>query len=342
MASPTPASAPGASNSLLHAARRSKNDEFYTQMSDIENELKHYKSQFRGKVVFCNCDDVSSSFLNYFKNSFEHLELSRLVATHYEQGTQSYKLEYFLDGKTLKEEKTRLAGDGDFRSPECLAILAEADIVVTNPPFSLFREYVTQLVEHGKQFLIIGNNNAITYKETFKLLKGGHIWLGHSANKTMEFQLSDDYERWDRLDAATGKKFGSVPAISWFTNLTHKKRSEELTLFRRYCGNEGQYPKYENYDAIEVSKVNDIPCDYTGHMGVPITFLGKHNPAQFEIVGLANDKRIVDDAFVQGAETYLDEQHKKFVGMVLAENGKLRATYARIIIRAKAQEVEPA
>jgi hypothetical protein len=182
-------------------------------------------------------------------------------------------------------------------------------------------------VEHGKQFLIIGNSNAITYKETFKLIRGNQLWLGATAPKL--FKQPD----------GSLKAFGN---ICWFTNLAHKKRNEELTLFRRYCGNEGQYPKYDNYDAIEVSKVNDIPCDYTGHMGVPITFLGKHNPAQFEIVGLANDKRIVDDAFVQGAETYLDEQHKKFVGMVLAENGKLRATYARIIIRAKAQEVEPA
>lgn len=309
----------GAANGSLHAAKREKNDEFFTQLTDIEKELRHYKRQLQGKVVFCNCDDPEwSNFWKYFTLNFEHLGLAKVVSTHYARGSSSYKLEYFGAGKDIVT--TPLEGDGDFRSPECVEILKEADLVVTNPPFSLFREYVTQLMEHDKRFLIIGSNNAITYKETFKFIKENRLWLGTTAPK--DFAQPD----------GTIKKFGN---IGWFTNLEHKKRNEELVLFRTYAGNEGQYPKYDNYDAIEVSKVSDIPCDYEGAMGVPITFLDKFNPGQFQVIGLANDKRVIDDAFVQGAETYLDEQHKKFVGMVLAENGKLRATYARIIIKRK-------
>jgi hypothetical protein len=276
MDSPTPASATSASNSSLHTAKRVKNDEFYTQMPDIENELKHYKSQFKGKVVFCNCDDPSwSSFWIFFTRKFEEWGLTKLVSTHYEQGTESYKLECVFNGEKLVEHRTELKGDGDFRSLESLAILAEADIVVTNPPFSLFREYVAQLIENDKKFLIIGNSNAITYKETFKLIKGNQLWLGATAPKV--FKQPD----------GSLKVFGN---ICWFTNLEHKKRNEELTLFRRYADKDGQYSKYDNYDAIEVSKVKDIPCDYTGYMGVPITFLGKHNPSQFEIVALGNSR----------------------------------------------------
>ena len=307
----------GATNTSLHAAKRAKNDEFYTQLTDIEKEMHHYKEHLKGKVVFCNCDDPEwSNFWKYFTLNFEHLGLAKVVSTHYASGSPSYKLEYFGAGKGIV--KTPLSGDGDFRSAECLEILKEADLVVTNPPFSLFREYVAQLMEHGKQFLIIGSNNAITYKETFKFIKENRLWLGTTAPKN--FGQPD----------GSIKTFGN---IGWFTNLSHKKRNDELILFRPYAGNEGQYPKYDNFDAIEVSKVKDLPCDYDGCMGVPITFLDKYKPSQFEIIGLANDKRIIDSAFVQGAETYLDEQHKKFVGMVLAENGKLRATYARIIIR---------
>lgn len=268
MDSPTPASASGASNSSLQTAKRSKNDEFYTQLTDVEKELQHYERHFNGKVVFCNCDDPAwSSFWKYFKGKFADLGLKKLVATHYESGTRSYKLEYFGEGEPLK---TFLDGDGDFRSPECLTLLAEADIVVTNPPFSLFREYVAQLMEHGKQFLIIGNSNAITYKETFRFIRDNQLWLGATAPKS--FKQPD----------GTLKTFGN---ICWFTNLEQKKRNEELTLFRRYLGNEGLYPKYDNYAAIEVSKVSDIPLDYSGVMGVPITFLGKFNPEQFEIIG---------------------------------------------------------
>lgn len=262
---------PSSANSSLHAAKRAKNDEFYTQLSDIEKELRHYKQHFKGKVVFCNCDDPEwSNFWKYFTLNFEHLGLAKLVATHYAQGEPSYKLEYFGVGQPPVQ--TPLIGDGDFRSDECVELLKEADVVVTNPPFSLFREYVAQLVEHQKQFLIIGNNNAITYKEIFKHIKENRLWLGVSP-RSMQFKQPD----------------GSLKDVNacWFTNLPHQKRNEELILFRTYAGNENLYPKYDNYDAIEVSKVTDIPVDYAGVMGVPITFLDKYNPEQFEIVGIS-------------------------------------------------------
>lgn len=287
-----------ASNTSLHAAKKAKNDEFYTQLYDIENELKHYKEHFRGKVVFCNCDDPDwSSFWVYFQEGFEHLGLARLIATHYSQGKSSYKLEFdgrrSADGKPIVRQ-TDLEGDGDFRSAECVELLKEADIVVTNPPFSLFREYVGQLVEHGKQFLVIGSQNAITYKETFKLIRENRLWLGNA--KPKQFKQPD----------GSIKTFGN---ICWFTNLPHKKRNEELILFRAYSGNEHRYPKYDNYDAIEVSKVVDIPADYAGVMGVPITFLDKYNPEQFEIVGI--DRQLIEELtgkvsrfFKGGAELY--------------------------------------
>lgn len=261
-----------ASNKSLRSAARAKNDEFYTQLDDITNELKHYKQHFKDKAVLCNCDDPEwSNFWKYFTLNFEHLGLAKLVATHYANSEPSYKLEYFGVDKPVV--KTPLQGDGDFRSPECVALLAEVDIVVTNPPFSLFREYLAQLVEHGRQFLIIGNNNAITYKEVFRLLKSGAVWRGLSAPK-----------RFAQPDGSL-KSFGN---IGWFTNLTHKKRTEELLLYRTYAGNEQAYPTYDHYNAIDVSKVSDIPLDYTGYMGVPITFLDKHNPKQFTIHGIMN------------------------------------------------------
>lgn len=258
-------------NSNLHGARKEKNDEFYTQLSDIERELKNYRPHFQGKVVFCNCDDPEwSNFYKYFTLNFEFLGLSKVITTHYAKGEQSYKLEYF--GKEQPVVKTDLSGDGDFRSDECVAIIKEADIVVTNPPFSLFREYVAQLVENNKKFLIIGNNNAITYKEIFKLIKENRLWVGVSP-RSMSFKLSD----------------GSLKDVNanWFTNIPHKKRNEQLHSWKSYAGNESDYPKYDNYDAIEVSKVVDIPVDYHGVMGVPITFLDKYNPAQFQVLGLA-------------------------------------------------------
>lgn len=300
-----------ASNTSLHAAKKAKNDEFYTQLYDIENELKHYKEHFRGKVVFCNCDDPDwSSFWVYFQEGFEHLGLARLIATHYSQGKSSYKLEFdgrrSADGKPIVRQ-TDLEGDGDFRSAECVELLKEADIVVTNPPFSLFREYVGQLVEHGKQFLVIGSQNAITYKETFKLIRENRLWLGNA--KPKQFKQPD----------GSIKTFGN---ICWFTNLPHNKRNEELILFRIYAGNEHRYPKYDNYDAIEVSKVVDIPADYPGAMGVPITFLDKYNPEQFELIS-ANE--------IRRSPTVPFKEH----GLIKDKDGTIagKAVYVRIVIK---------
>jgi hypothetical protein len=255
-------------NSNLHQAKQKKNDEFYTRMTDIERELGHYKDHFRGKVVYCNCDDPEAShFWMYFSLLFEFLGLKKLVSTHYDPEKPTYKLELHAYGG--EPVRTPLKQNGDFRSPECVELLQRADIVVTNPPFSLFREYIGQLCEHDKRFLVIGSCNAITYKEVFKLIKENRVWLGVSAPKVF---LQPD---------GTEKKFGN---ICWFTNLEHHRRREELLLWRTYRGGEMLYPRYDNYDAIEVSRVADIPMDYEGVMGVPITFLEKYNPGQFEIV----------------------------------------------------------
>lgn len=276
-------------NSNMHQAKRNKKDEFYTRLTDIEKELLNYKKHFKDKVVYCNTDNPDnnnkrgkgSQFWKYFELQFDHLGLKKLIASHYSEDGNAYKYEY--DGKDVV--KTKLKGNGDFRSEEAIELLKEADIVVTNPPFSLFREYVSQLVDYDKKFLIMGNNNAITYKEVFPLIKEEKLWLGYHVNKTMEFALPDDYDRWDRIE--DGIKYGKVPAISWFTNLEVKRRQEPMILFHIYKGNEDKYPKYDNYDAIEVSRVNSIPKDYEGIMGVPITFLTKHTPVQFEILGMS-------------------------------------------------------
>lgn len=272
-------------NDSLKRAKRAKNDEFYTKIEDIERELIHYKEHFAGKVVFCNCDDPAwSNFYKFFSRKFEDYKLKKLISTHYEEGDRSYKLEIMEDvngdGKKnqLDEVYTNLEGDGDFRSNECIELLKEADIVVTNPPFSLFREYVTQLIEYDKKFLIIGSKNAITYKETFNLIKSCKLWLGNSNPK--EFKQPD----------GSMKKFGN---IGWYTNLKHNKRNEEIILYKKYYENEQNYPKYNNYDIVEVSKVVDIPKDYNGVMGVPITFLDKFNPDQFIVLGIANSARSI-------------------------------------------------
>lgn len=300
---------PSSANSSLHAAKRAKNDEFYTQLPDIENELRHYKHHFKGKVVLCNCDDPEwSNFWQYFTLNFEHLGLAKVIATHYAQGETSYKLEYF--GAERPPVRTPLAGDGDFRSDECIELLKEADIVVTNPPFSLFREYVGQLVGFGKRFLIIGNNNAITYKEIFKHIKENRLWLGVSP-RSMQFKQPD----------------GSLKDVNacWFTNLPHQKRNEELILFRTYAGNEQVYPKYDNYDAIEICKVASLPADYEGVMGVPITFLEKYNPAQFEILGMAASASYSAD--VVGIPFLGQKDARPLLG------GK--NTYARVFLQSK-------
>jgi len=279
-------------NSNLHQAKRAKKDEFYTQLSDIEKELNHYSEHFRDKVVYCNCDDPRiSKFFHYFAYNFEKLGLKKLIATCYRNqqvdmfsqndSEQAIYLEYTGDTNGNRVPDTDeigvrlLEGDGDFRSEECIELLKQADIVVTNPPFSLFREYVAQLVEYGKEFLIVGSLNAITYKETFKLIKENELWLGHTHPKVF---LQPD---------GTEKHFGN---ICWYTNLLTKKRTESLILYKTYYGHEDEYPHYDNYDAIEVSKVKNIPMDYDGVMGVPITFLDKHNPEQFEVVGMTSGR----------------------------------------------------
>lgn len=273
-------------NKSLHAAKKAKNDEFYTQMTDIEKELRHYKNHFKDKTVFMNCDDPKeSNFWKYFHLNFEFFGLKKIIATHYLEGQKSYMLEYEggNDVNTSVGVKTNLEEDGDFRSEESINLLKRSDIVVTNPPFSLFREYIAQLIEYNKNFIIMGNQNAITYKEIFPLIKENKVWLGVNTNKTMEFKVPDDYDHTKngRIDE-NGNKYVKVPAISWFTNLEHYKRNEEIILWKSY--NEEDNPKYDNYDAIEVSKVKEIPEDYFGAMGVPITFLNKYNPNQFEII----------------------------------------------------------
>ena len=368
-------------NKKLHAANRAKKDEFYTQLSDIENELKHYKHHFKDQTVFCNCDDpYESNFFKYFAANFNVLGLKKLIATCYDgsaiSGTQ---LELFdetvefgnkinktrvphkivitevvdLNGDgavsladvelLLQNDKnilTRLKGSGDFRSQECIELLKEADIVVTNPPFSLFREYVEQLVQYDKKFLIIGNVNSVTYKDFFSLIKQNKVWIGasiHSGDR--EFQVPNDYP----LNAAgfriddKGNKFIRVKGVRWFTNLDYLQRHEELILYKKY--NLEEYPKYDNYDAINVNKTADIPCDYDGAMGVPITFLDKYNPEQFEIIGLG----ISNSGIEIGVKPYKLE-HKNYRkniqkrgavdgDLYMVKNGIVEVPYARILIR---------
>jgi len=340
-------------NTGLNKAAKAKNDEFYTQLTDIEKELKHYKDQFRGKIVYCNCDDpFESNFFKYFAANFNALGLKKLIATSYKPSPiANTQLGLFGDIKALATPKGRpkvtankliinevddmdgdgafdlhdiaeqlkanknnewapLEGDGDFRSKESIELLKQADIVVTNPPFSLFREYVAQLVEHHKKFLILGNQNAILYKEIFKLAKDDKLWLGYDNGGTKWFQVPVDYEiqTETRIKIENSVKYFSMGSIVWFTNFDTIKRHEELTLYKKYTPEE--YPKYDNYDAVEVSKYLDIPMDYEGVMGVPITFLDKYNPNQFEILGsnrgVDQDPRGVygRGSFLSGRETF--------------------------------------
>lgn len=292
-------------NRDLNSARDAKKDEFYTQLSDIEKELRHYKQHFAGKVVYCNCDDPRvSNFFTYFSYNFEKLGLKKLITTCYKskemdlfstnKSEQAVYLEYEGDKNVnripdLSEIEVKpLSGDGDFRSDESIALLKQADIVVTNPPFSLFREYVKQLIDYDKKFIIIGNVNAVTTKEIFPLIMENKVWLGPSIKSgDREFGVPDSYPlnaAGTRVDG-DGKKYIRVKGVRWFTNLDFKERHEDIILYKKY--DEESYPKYDNYDAIEVAKTKDIPLDYNGVMGVPITFLDKHNPLQFEIVGIA-------------------------------------------------------
>ena len=277
-------------NVSLSNAKRAKNDEFYTQLSDIENELKHYKSHFAGKVVYCNCDDArKSNFFRFFQKKFNDYGLKKLITTSYNENGHGSVLVYEGDtngnGKLDDSEikVSELKGNGDFRSEECIELLKEADIVVTNPPFSLFREYIATLVQYNKKFLVIGNQNAITYKEIFPLIKENKVWTGNNMVKAFRVPQVTNKNCEVLPNGDIIAKFGS---ICWFTNLDIKKRHEEIILYKSY--NEEEFPKYDNYDAIEVSKVCEIPKDYDGVMGVPITFLYRYNPSQFEIVGCAN------------------------------------------------------
>ena len=293
-------------NAALTAAKRAKKDEFYTQRVDIENELRHYKAHFKDKVVLCNCDDPrQSEFFKYFVENFEKLGLKRLIATCYKsqdvdlfsQGDCERAICQVYEGDkngnmVLDDDEVGvrvLNGDGDFRSEECIEILKEADIVVTNPPFSLFREYVEQLIKYGKKFVIIGNQNAITYKEIFPLLKNNEVWIGYKFGD-MAFKVPADSEpRATRYwQDESGQKWRSMGNVCWYTNLDIQKRHEKLPLYKKYTPEE--FPRYDNYNAINVDKTADIPYDYNGAMGVPITFIDKYNPEQFEILD-ANDYR---------------------------------------------------
>ena len=368
----------------LNAAAKAKKDEFYTQLTDIEKEMRHYRKHFKGKTIFCNCDDpFESNFFKYFVLNFNRLGLKKLIATCYASspiantqlslfdviGTEESKqnkpykaivtkvydktgdggIDMFDVAELFKSGENNLSeleGDGDFRSKECLALLDESDIVVTNPPFSLFREYVSVLMDHKKHFIIIGNVNAITYKEFFPLIKENKVWIGasiHSGDR--KFYVPDDYP----LNAAgcgiddEGRRFIRVKGVRWYTNLDIKQRHEEMILVKRYSPD--QYPKYDNYDAINVNSTADIPCDFDGIMGVPITFMDKYSPDQFEIIGLG----IANLGLSIGVQPYKPE-HKVYRKEVqkrgavdgdlymLDENGHPVVPYARVLIRNKHPE----
>ena len=367
------------SNKNLYKASRAKKDEFYTQRVDIEKELTHYKKQFYGKVVYCNCDDpFESNFFKYFAANFKPLKLKKLITTSFVKspivggqlplfeikglkppGKEPLKIEIkevpdtnndgainLEDVKYLlkhdKNTTTSLRGNGDFRSDECIELLKQADIVVTNPPFSLFREYVAQLVKYDKKFLIIGSVNAITYKECFRLIKENKMWLGasiHSGDR--EFRVPDDYPlnaAGYRIDS-DGHKYIRVKGVRWFTNLDYEGRHEDLVLYKKYTPKE--YPKYDNYDAINVNKTSEIPVNYGGAMGVPITFFDKYNPEQFKIIGLG----ISNSGIEIGVKPY-KEKYKKYRKEVqkrgavdgdlyMITNGIVDVPYARVLLKNK-------
>lgn len=334
-------------NRSFQDAKESKQDEFYTQLSDIERELKHYKRHFKDKIVYCNCDDPRvSNFFHYFSHNFEKLGLKKLIATCYKSqqadlfsqndAEQAVYLEYEGDknGNVVPDPKeigiNPLVGDGDFRSSESIELLKQADIVVTNPPFSLFREYVMQLVEFDKKFLLVGNQNAITYKEVFELFKANKIWLG-TRSGDMSFRVPDHYApRATRYwEDENGQKWRSLGNATWFTNLDLTKRHEDLILFKTY--NPDDYPTYANFDAIEVGRTADIPMDYAGAMGVPITFLDKHNPDQFEILG--NSRELgVPMASIAAKGTFAQGGPRFYLPN---GDGTYRRMYDRIVIKNK-------
>lgn len=370
----------------LGQAKDAKNNEFYTQLPDIEKELAHYREHFRDKVVLCNCDDpYESNFFKYFALNFNALGLKKLIATCYdgspiaqqelplfadesnEPKKKAYKVEISevpdMDGngatdltdvqlllKSSKHNvKAELKGNGDFRSQECVELLKQADIIVTNPPFSLFREYIALLYKYDKKFLVIGNMNAITYRETFALLKENKLWIGYGFNLSMIFRTTytNTLEANRKYVISKGydpdKNYVKTPAIAWFTNLDIKKRHEDLILVKHYTPEE--YPKYYNFDAIHIEKVTDIPLDYAGIMGVPITFMDKYNPEQFELVGLG----ISNSGLECGVRPYKPEhkQYRKEVqkrgavdgDLYMMINGIVTVPYARILIRNKKPQI---
>ena len=364
-----------AKNTDLNKAKESKKDEFYTQLEDVEKEMRHYKEHFRGKVVFCNCDDpYESNFFKYFVMNFNFLGLKKLIATCYatspiiytqltlfgdeeeiarEGGSKPYKIEITEvkdengDGavdmadveillKTNKNALSILEGDGDFRSEECIALLKESDIVVTNPPFSLFREYIAQLIEYKKDFIILGNMNALHYKEVFPLIRDNKVWLGQSIHSgDREFRVPDDYPitaTGYRVDE-NGIKYIRVKGVRWFTNLDYKTRHEDVILYRTYSPE--KYPTYENYNAIEVGSVKDIPMDYYGDMGVPDNFIDVYNPDQFEIVGLGSGGlgQSIGVGGIPKEHKAMMRGHSAAGDLYLMIDGKSKVPYSRIIIR---------
>jgi hypothetical protein len=334
-------------NRNLHDAKKAKEDEFYTQLGDIERELRHYKAHFKGKVVYLNCDDPRvSNFFHYFSYNFEKLGLKRLIATCYKnqqadlfsQNDSEHAIYLEYDGDQNDNNVPDpseigikpLKGDGDFRSAESIELLKQADIVVTNPPFSLFREFVLQLVAHDKKFLLVGNQNAITYKEIFQLIQANRIWLGTKSGD-MAFRVPDYYtpratRYWEDDE---GQKWRSLGNACWFTNLDFSKRHEDLILYRTY--NPTDYPTYVNYDAIEVGRTVDIPMDFRGAMGVPITFLDKYNPDQFEILG--NSRELGTSMASIAAKGTYQQGGPRFY--LLNDDGTYRRMYDRIVIRNK-------
>lgn len=357
-----------AGNDSFARAKSAREDEFYTQLTDIEKELRHYRQHFKGKTVLCNCDDpFESNFFKYFVLNFNRLELKKLIATCYagssianqqlslfdvlgmsaESENKPYKAVITTvydktgDGgvdmfdvaelfKSGENELMELKGNGDFRSPECLALMDEADIVVTNPPFSLFREYVATLLKHEKSFVIIGSLNMITYKEIFPLLMNNRIWLGYNIGD-MAFTVPDNYEpRETRYwQDESGQKWRSMGNIAWYTNLDIKKRHEEMILVRRYLADE--YNHYDNYDAIDVATLDQIPCDYAGIMGVPLTIMQCHNPDQFEIIGFGKGEL--------AKSIGVGKNHRGRADLAFTlPNGKHKCPYGRILVRNKHPE----
>lgn len=310
-------------NAKLHKAKAAKNDEFYTLFEVVNEELKYYRDYFKGKTVFCNCDDPEySNFYKWFHLNFNELGLKRLITTHFDSEKPTYAIditEYIENPPHIP-----LKRDGDFRNPECIELLKQADVVVTNPPFALFREFVAQLVEYKKDFLILGHINAITYKEIFPLIKENKLWLGvsiTSGDREFKAPAFFDPARCSRIDE-NGQKYAKVMGVRWYTNLDHKKRHKEIDLCLKYTPE--AYPHYDNYDAINVNKVAEIPCDYDGVMGVPISFMDKYNPNQFEILGCS---------YSYGEPV---GYHNDGAGFNVNVNGK--SVYKRLFIRRKHNE----